>query len=451
MDEQKQEIVRQEKQEKPETLAAYIRRPEITEKFALVLGGNQNAMRYIQSVVLVYETAEPGKFSLKNCTMRSIVRSALRAATQRVSVDPVDREAYLIPRNVKRNGVEEQEACFQFHYQEIYNRAMRTGRYVVINVSPIYEGTTVYENIYTGLHVLEMSNGLQVSNESASALRKWGENDGKKRIGWLGYYKMVGRAGNEKTVYMTIADIENQVHKAPGGGGGFGWSKFRDTMERKTVLLALLKMADLKTVEMDAVKTALDTIDQAESEETGAEITGELTTIEGYAEEIKAEPAPQKTTGDPLGDIGFEPEQKKEQPAPQPQPEAQPATPAALKYTPAQFKQKFGELRSKKAGQECKPTERNVCAAALTKILPEQVDRYALCRWLTGIASTKEMTGATILTLLETMSVKSFGDEPSDSSRRYLIACHAEALKDGGQMEIQNAGPDVGDGENMGA
>lgn len=304
--------------EKQETLSAYIRRPEIVEKFALVLGGNRSALRYVQSVILAVETAEPGKYSLRNCTFNSIVRSALRAATQRVSVDPIDREAYLIPRNNTDQGT--QEACFQFHYQEIYNRAMRTGRYVCINVSPIYEGTTIYENVYTGLHVLEMDNGLQISNESAKALRKWGESDGKKRIGWLGYYKMAGRAGQEKTIYMTIADIEKQVHKAPGGGAGFGWTKFRDTMEMKTVLLALLRKADLKSIEMEAVKSALESIDDAEDDpnypalDTGPDLEA-LDALEGQAADI---PAPKETEAELLGDMGFYPEPiKPPQPAPQ--------------------------------------------------------------------------------------------------------------------------------------
>ena len=295
------------------TLSAYIRRPDIIEKFALVLGNDREAKRYVQSVVLVVETAEPGDYSLQNCTLRSIVRAALRAAVQRVSVDPIDREAYLIPRNITRvvNGREQkvQEACFQFHYQEILNRALRTNRYKVINVSPIYEGTEIYENVYTGLHTLKLENGLMVANESAPVLRKWGESDGKKRIGWLGYYRTT--FGMEKTIYMTIADIEKQVHKAPGGGAGFGWSKFRDTMEMKTVLLALLRKADLKSIEMAAVKNALDSIDNAENgEEDGGPDLEKLDALEGEATDIPVTvtESPKQTEAELMGDMGFEPE-----------------------------------------------------------------------------------------------------------------------------------------------
>jgi len=274
---------------KDEPLAAYLRRPEIVEKFTLVCGNEREAMRSIQSVILVVETAEPGDFSLQKCSHRSIVRAALRAATQRVSVDPVDREAYLVPRKVKRINAEGQEikvleACFQFHYQEILNRALRTNRYSVINVSPIFEGTEIFENIYTGLHVLKLASGLAVSNESAGALRSWNDRDGKKRIGWLGYYRTTH--GQEKTVYMSIADIEQRVPNRVS----FGWKDFREAMERKTVLRDLLNKADLKAVEMQAVKSALEDIDNAESDETsGGSDLAALDALEGKVVEVKAE------------------------------------------------------------------------------------------------------------------------------------------------------------------
>lgn len=286
------EIVKQEDAQivKQETFAAYIRRPEVMDKFALVMKGDE-ARRAVQSVIILYETAEPGDYSLQNCSNRSIVRAALRAATQHVSVDPAEREAFLIPRKVNRmvSGKKEQvlEACFSFHYNEIENRAWRTGIYTHINVSPIFEGTEILENIYTGLHVIRMENGLRVHNQGAPSLRSWAERDNKKRIGWLGYYRT--RQGREKTVYMTIADIEKTV---AGGNknwtSSFGWTKHRETMERKTVLLALLRLADLKAPEMANLREALDVIDEAETSEVPTGAIEALPEIQG--ETIEADP-----------------------------------------------------------------------------------------------------------------------------------------------------------------
>jgi len=280
-------------QDAPEALAVYIRRPEIMEKFALVMK-DYEARRFVQNVIVLYETAEPGDYSLQNCSPRSIVRAALRAATQKVSVDPAEREAYLIPRKVNRkdkNGakVPVLEACFSFHYQEIENRAWRTNRYTHINVSPIYEGTEIKVNIFTGLHSITV-NGLEINTQSASVSANWGKADGLKRIGWLGYYRT--NRGREMTIYMTVEEIEAQVSSGnPYWSSSFGWKKFREIMERKTVLLALLRRADLKAPEMMAVKEALDVIDEAENIDDEAPIEEKIIEGETRAAEQEAQPA----------------------------------------------------------------------------------------------------------------------------------------------------------------
>ncbi len=304
-------------------LSVYIRRPEIMEKFALVMPDAQ-ARRYVQNVIVLVETAEPGDWSLQNCSPRSIVRAALRAATQRVSVDPAEREAYLVPRKIKRivAGVEKKvlEACFQFHYQEIENRAWRTNLYTHITVSPIYDGTEILVDLFTGLHALKLENGREINIQSAKVLAAWGKSDNKKRIGWLGYYKT--RFGREKTIYMTVEEIEARVSGAnPNWKSSFMWTKHAEIGERKTVLLALLRLADLKSPEMAAVKEALETIDAAESEDMDAYPENEKTIDEKILEAkyvmdenaqapaalIAPEPEqPKRTESQGLKDLGFD-------------------------------------------------------------------------------------------------------------------------------------------------
>ncbi len=315
-----------------EALAVYIRRPEIMEKFTLVMKDAQ-ARRFVQNVIVLVETAEPGDWSLQNCSPRSIVRAALRAATQRVSVDPAEREAYLVPRLVKRKvaGVEKKvlEACFSFHYQEIENRAWRTGLYTHINVSPIYAGTEILVDLFTGLHAIKLDNGTEVNRQSASVLASWGKSDGLRRIGWLGYYRT--RHGREKTIYMTIEEIEAQVSSGnPNWKSSFMWTKHREIGERKTTLLALLRMADLKAPEMIAVKEALETIDDAESidgEWADEEKTVDEKIIDGAVQDIRAEAVEEKKTeAQNLSDLGFE------EPAPKPTATA-PASAPTYKYS----------------------------------------------------------------------------------------------------------------------
>ena len=276
--EQKQEIV------KSEPLALYMRKPEVLEKFIGLFPDDKTANRYIQSVLILVQTSEPGDYSLQNCSNLSILRGALRAASLRVSLDPALHQAFLIPRNNRKSG--KLEANFQLHYAEIRNRAMRTGRYWFINVSPIYEGCEVFENIYNGLHQVKLANGLMTAPGTQDGFISVSEKRGKV-IGWLGYFETT--KGAKATAYMSVEDIEKHVSKHnPYWASSFGWKNSRATMEQKTVLLALLKKADLGDPTMDEIKNI---VDEDEHESDGPDLAA-IDALEGHAVEIKAEAQP---------------------------------------------------------------------------------------------------------------------------------------------------------------
>jgi recombination protein RecT len=268
---------------KSEPLQIYMRKPEVVEKFIGLFPNDRAANRFIQSVLILVQTSDPGDYSLQNCSNESVLRSALRAASLRVSVDPALRQAWLVPRfNGKTRSL---EAGLQLHYAEIYNRAMRTGRYQVINVSAVYEGERVFENIYTGFHQIAlpseaMPDGLLMTLPSVrSGFVEVGSRKGKE-IGLLGYYKTT--KGAEKTVYMSIGDIEKHVAQYnPSWQKSKAWRENRKTMEYKTVLLQLLKKADLSDDGLSDIKEIID----AEGQEDADTVEGE--TIES---EIDAEP-----------------------------------------------------------------------------------------------------------------------------------------------------------------
>lgn len=226
---------------KQEPLQEYLAKPETIQQFIGLFPNDTAAKRHIESVLLLVATSDPGEYSLQNCTNESILRSALRAASLRVSVDPALRQAWLVPRRNKKQGGK-LEGNLQLHYQEIYNRAMRTGRYRTINVSPIYDGQIVYYDVYTGLHYIEI-NGLMTRPNQKNALVRVDERKGKQ-TGWLGYFETF--RGSEKTAYMSIDDIVKHVSvHNPFWTSNKAWRENRETMEKKTVLLALLRQADL--------------------------------------------------------------------------------------------------------------------------------------------------------------------------------------------------------------
>lgn len=293
---------------KVEPLNQYIRKPEVMERFADALGGNQNAIVFVQSVLILVQSSEPGEYSLQNCSNQSIVRAALRAITLRVSVDPAVRQAWLVPRKNKDTG--KIEACLQLHYAEVRNRAMRTGRYYCINVSPVYEGEIVMQNVYTGMHKVFTADGLIATgspNPMVTLDDGWFPVSSRrgKVIGWLGYSKT--NRGAERSCYMTIQDIEAHIAKAQTWGTSTkAWKQNRETMEKKTVLLMLLRGEDLGDPQMEKVKQVLEDLDEQDPDIIQGETkpADETPRIEAIA--------PKPTEAENLSALGFdEPAPKK--------------------------------------------------------------------------------------------------------------------------------------------
>lgn len=271
------------------TVSDYMRKPDIVKHFSEVLGNDAQANSYIQSVLILVATDD----KLQACTPVSIFKSALRAASLGLSCDPAVKQAWLIPYG-KNVGTREKpqwikEAQFQAHYLGLYSLAMRTGKYWVINVSPVYEGQRVLENPLTGLHVVQDRNGFvgepKAYNPAYTALVDVTDRRTKdlKVIGWIGYFK--AKKGNEKSVWMSIIDIEDHAKKhVKEYDKNQNWldPDKRRTMEMKTVLRKLLAWADLSGSENAKLAEAL--INDPDYE-----------TVEAHAEEItKGNPDPEE-------------------------------------------------------------------------------------------------------------------------------------------------------------
>jgi recombination protein RecT len=238
-----------------------MRKPEIIRSFADALGSEAQANSYVQSVLILAAT-DP---KLSECTPVSVYKSALRAASLGLSCDPATKQAWLIPYS-KNIGTREKpnwvkEAQFQPHYLGLYSLAMRTGKYWVINVSPVYEGQRVLENPLTGLHVVQEGNGFvgepKAYNPAYVDVTTRRTKD-MKVIGWIGYFK--AKKGNEKSVWMSIADIDDHAKKhVKRLDENENWRDpdKRRTMEMKTVLRKLLAWADLSGSENTKLAEAL--------------------------------------------------------------------------------------------------------------------------------------------------------------------------------------------------
>ena len=88
------------------TPRAYLRSPQMIERFAEVVGKN-NAGAYISSALLAVANND----ALQKCRPDSIAVSALRAATLRLSCYPGIGEAYLVPFSGSATLVIGYKAC----------------------------------------------------------------------------------------------------------------------------------------------------------------------------------------------------------------------------------------------------------------------------------------------------------------------------------------------------
>ena len=231
----------------------YLRQPDNFQDFVSLLG--KDAAPYVQSVIIAASSTD----DLMRCTPQSVHRAALRAASLGLSCDPSVKQAWLVPynRNIAAKGQPPKyikEAQFQPHYLGLYFLAMRTNKYWIINVAPIYDVQQVFENPLTGLHAVQEENGIMGQPQSYNAAYSRNvtvrRDQGKKVIGWLGYYKTT--KGFEKSVYMSCVEIyEHALTYVKDYEKNPNWQneKKRPTMEMKTVLRALLNWADKSGIE----------------------------------------------------------------------------------------------------------------------------------------------------------------------------------------------------------
>jgi len=226
----------------------YLKQPDHLALFEDVLGKSANS--YVQSVIIAAQDealagCTPAQDeALAGCTPESVMKAALRAASQGLSCDPIQREAQLIPRMIK--GVK--TACFDPHYLGLYKMAMRTEIYRSINVVPVLKGQEVRMGI-DGVHQVYENDKPVVFFPTFKATAASMENV----IGLLGHY--ITFKGQAKTVYMTMEEIEDHAKKYSAAyrkdienktkNSLWANPEIRPTMQMKTVLRELLKWADL--------------------------------------------------------------------------------------------------------------------------------------------------------------------------------------------------------------
>lgn len=171
----------------------------------------------------------------------SVIKSALRAATYDLPIDPALGYAYIMPFNnsVKdENGKwkKKMEATFVPGYKGLIQLCLRTGAYKCVpDAVDVREGELVSYNRLTGETVFN-----------------WIEDEDVREklpiVGYAGYFQL--KNGAEKTIYMSRKQIEAHEEKnRKGQSMGKGWREDFDAMARKTVIRRLCGKYALMSIE----------------------------------------------------------------------------------------------------------------------------------------------------------------------------------------------------------
>lgn len=188
--------------------------------------------------------------NLQECAPMSLVYAALKATALNLPLDPNLGFAYIIPyKNNKKNAT---EAQFQIGYRGLIQLAIRSGQYLLLNVTEVRQGEYRGENLLTG----EVDIAMVPNRESQPV------------IGYVAFFRLVN--GFTKVLYMTVEKVKehalrySQTYSSKNDyvRKSSKWTTDFDEMAKKTVLKLLLGKYGPLSVEMrDAIQDDQSVID----------------------------------------------------------------------------------------------------------------------------------------------------------------------------------------------
>ena len=207
-----QALVLAEKKTALDKIRTYAEMDEVKKRFVNLLG-DRDGRAYVESVVIAVSNSD----QLQECTPKSIMVSAMRAASLKLSGDPILQQAHLVKYG--------KEATLIVDYHGLVQLSTNTGYYEIApNVFEVFEGEEVKTERFSGRVTIE------------------GERKSDKVIGWCGYFK--AKNGTERWLYMTNEECD--AHGKKYNPNGFAsqrsaWNTDREKMRRKTVLRTLVR------------------------------------------------------------------------------------------------------------------------------------------------------------------------------------------------------------------
>jgi recombination protein RecT len=209
------------------TTREYFTQAFVQDKFKEMLG--KRAPQFITSVLQIVASNS----LLKNADPVSVYQSAAVAATLDLPLNNSLGFAYIVPYNQRqKDGSYKTVAQFQMGYKAFIQLAYRSGQFLTISSSKIYEGQVIEANPLTGYK-------FDFSKKTSD-----------KVIGYAAYFKLIN--GAENTLFMSTEELTAHGKKfSQTFAKGYGlWKDDFDAMASKTVLKLLLSKFAPLSVEM---------------------------------------------------------------------------------------------------------------------------------------------------------------------------------------------------------
>lgn len=280
----------QRQQTPTQQLSAMIAGKAMQEQFRNALG--DNAGTFTASLIEMVASDH----NLQKCPPAQIVAEALKAASFDLPINKALGFVYIIPRNLKNQGV---TPVFQMGYKGWIQLALRTGEYRTINADVVYEGEMIRVDKLRGTINLD------------------GERKSDKVVGYFAYIELVN--GFSKTFYMTLEQVahhaiqygtvprgvteEKLAERAGQVPTGLGWWGNFDSMALKTVLGLLIRKYGYMSIKMQRAAASESVSDEETATATAAKdamtaVSAEYTEVVDPGETPEEAPAEEEKEND---------------------------------------------------------------------------------------------------------------------------------------------------------
>lgn len=225
----------------------------VKKRFEELLG--KKSVGFVSSVLQCVSSNK----SLQNADTNTVFQAAMMAATLDLPINQNLGFAYIIPYNEsyqddKGKWQKKAVAQMQIGWRGFVQLAQRSGQYLRINVTEVYENQfTAYNNLTE-----ELTADFDIDGEG-------------KIVGYAAYFKLIN--GFEKTVYWSRAKVESHAKKYSISYAGSGKTPWKDVdqfheMAKKTVLKNMLSKWGILSIEMQkAIVSDQGIIRDAETED----------------------------------------------------------------------------------------------------------------------------------------------------------------------------------------